>query len=104
MADVLVYRVSVDAAAGDVVERLLTVTVDGQEDAAAAKTFEPSATDLGTVRVPQDAEVVLSLVDVDDVGNKSEPAVLSFTAKDTVPPPAPGGFGVALVGEESQSA
>lgn len=104
MADVLTYRVSVDPAAADVVERLLTVTVDGQEVADAAKTFEPSATDLGVVNVPQGSSVVLSLVDVDDAGNKSEPALLAFSAEDTLPPAAPGGLGVTLVGEEESNA
>lgn len=104
MADVLTYRVSVDPAAADVVERVLTVTVDGQEVVDAAKTFEASATDLGTVSVPQGSAVVLSVVDVDDAGNKSDPALLAFAAEDTLPPAAPGGLGVVLVGEEESNA
>ena len=59
-----------------------------------------AATDLGSVDVPQDALVVLSLVDVDDAGNKSPPATVEFTAVDTLAPAQPGGFNVALVGEK----
>jgi hypothetical protein len=42
---------------------------------------------------------MLSLVDVDDVGNTSPPATLEFVATDTIPPEVPGGFTVSLVRE-----
>jgi hypothetical protein len=99
MANVLTYNVSVNAPVdGDVVLRELTVTVNGVESTVV--TAAGNATDLGSVEVPQDSLVVLSLVDVDDAGNKSEPATVEFTALDTLAPAQPGGFNVTLVSEK----
>jgi len=93
----LVYSVSagpvVDA---DVVARRLTVTVDGVVD---SSDFPADAVSFGEVTVPQGANVVLALVDVDDAGNSSEPAVVEFVATDTIPPVKPGEFGVNLIRE-----
>ncbi len=100
MADVLVYKVSVGPVVdADVVERQLVVAVDGTatDD---VKVFPADTTELGEISVPQGASVVLTLVDVDDAGNRSEPAVLEFVAADTLPPAQPGAFGVTLVREE----
>ncbi len=47
----------------------------------------------------QDSEVSISVVNVDDAGNKSVPRVQSFTLVDTIAPPAPGELGVKVVGE-----
>jgi hypothetical protein len=100
MADNLRYSVTVAAAVdADVVTRVLTVNVDGIGRDSVE--FSGTATDLGEIVVPQDSYVVLSLVDVDDAGNKSEPATLEFTATDTVPPQQPGALGVSLVSEEA---
>lgn len=97
MADKLVYSVKSDApSAADVVARVLTVSVDGVEN---ASQFGAGVTDFGTVEVVEGASVVLTLVDVDNAGNRSEPASVSFVAADTLPPGQPGGFGVTLVGE-----
>lgn len=102
MADVLTYRVSVGPVVdGDVVVRKLSVYLDGAETPREVREYEPSATDLGDLLVPQGASVVLSLVDVDDAGNQSEPATLEFAAVDTLPPAQPGMLGVTLVGEQS---
>jgi hypothetical protein len=98
MANVLTYRVSVTAPVdGDVVSRELTVTVNGVELTVVHAVG--NATDLGSVDVPQDSRVALSLVDVDDAGNRSAPATVEFTAVDTLAPAQPGGFNVTLVGE-----
>lgn len=95
----LVYSVSagppVDA---DVVSRELTVSIAGA--AGTPATFSGTATDLGEVKADHGAEVILSLVDIDDAGNRSEAAVVTFTATDTIPPSKPGEFGVSLVREE----
>jgi hypothetical protein len=99
MANVLTYRVSVNAPVdADVVSRELTVTVNGVESTVV--TAAGTATDLGSVDVPQDSKVVLSLVDIDDAGNKSAPATVEFTALDTLAPAQPGGFNVTLVSEK----
>lgn len=51
--------------------------------------------------VPQDADVTLSLVYVDDAGNVSPPSTQTFHSNDTIPPDAPGAFGeITLLGEE----
>lgn len=98
MADVLTYRVSADSPVdADVVSRAVTVRVNGEDKE--TRVFDGKATDLGTVTVPQDAEVELSLVDTDDAGNNSPAAVFVFTATDTLPPQQPGGFNIALVSE-----
>jgi hypothetical protein len=95
----LVYSVSAAAPIdNDVVERRLTVDVVGSEPT--TTTFPGDATDLGEIKVEQGATVTLSLVDVDDAGNPSEPAVFEFTAVDTIAPAKPGEFGVTLVREE----
>lgn len=100
MADILTYRVSVGPVVdADVVERQLVVAVDGVASVDEFKTFPADATNLGEVSVPQGASVLLTLVDVDDAGNRSEPAVLEFVAVDTLPPAQPGSFGVTLVSE-----
>lgn len=51
--------------------------------------------------VPQDVDVTLSLVYIDDAANVSPPSVQTFHSNDTVPPDAPGPFGeITLLGEE----
>jgi len=103
MADNLTYAISagpvVDA---DVVSRVLTVVIAGEEPS--ERNFPGSAVDFGLLTVPQDSNVVLTLVDVDDAGNKSVPAVVEFVAVDTLPPAQPGGLGVTLVSESTDVA
>jgi len=102
MADVLVYKVSVGAPVdADVVERQLVVAVNGAASPDEFKVFPAATTDLGEIRVKQGDSVLLTLVDVDDAGNRSEPAVLEFVATDTLPPAKPGEFGVTLAAEEA---
>jgi len=95
----LIYAISaappVDS---DVVERQLTIEVG--TEAPKVVTFPSGATSLGEVQAEQGATVTLSLVDLDDAGNPSEPAVVEFVATDTIPPAQPGQFGVTLVREE----
>jgi hypothetical protein len=98
MADSLTYTISAGPVVDvDVVSRVLTVTVGGEEPS--ERSFPGSSVDFGLLTVPQDSTVVLTLVDVDDSGNKSVPAVVEFVAADTLPPTQPGGLGVTLVGE-----
>lgn len=98
MADLLTYNVVATAAVdSDVVGRELVVSVNG--DVKPTVYFAGNTTELGSVTVPQNAEVVLTLTDVDDAGNRSEPTSLIFVALDTLPPSAPGSIGVTLVGE-----
>ena len=95
----LVYTVSAGSAVdADVTGRQLTVVVNGE--VLSVVELAGSATDLGEVKVEQNSNVTLSLVDVDDAGNRSQPAVLDFVATDTIPPAQPGSFGVTLAREE----
>lgn len=99
MANTLVYGVTAGAAgAADVVERRLSITVNGE--VVENRTYAGDIVDLGELKVVQDADVSLALVDVDDVGNVSPPAIYVFKATDTVAPPTPGSFGVNVVREE----
>lgn len=98
MTDTITYQVSAGVpVSGDVVSRVLTVMVDGEQQSSTA--YVGPVTSFGTISVPQDANVTVTLVDVDDAGNKSEPAEYSFVAVDTIPPAQPGALGVTLVGE-----
>ena len=94
----LVYGFSCDIPVdGDVSERRLSVSVNDKEPVVSV--FDATATDLGEFTFTEGDNVVLSLVDVDDVGNVSEPAVVEFVAADTIPPSVPGGFTVSLLRE-----
>lgn len=95
----LVYSVTAGPAVdADVASRRLIVTVNGE---VTSTTEHPKdATTFGEITAPQDASVVVTLVDIDDAGNESQPAFIEFTAKDTIPPSQPGSLGVTLVREE----
>ena len=95
----LVYNVTAGPVVDtDVVERRLTVTVNGE--VSQNTTNSSDTTSFGEFSFSENDNVVLTLVDVDDVGNVSSPAVLEFSAADTIPPAKPGEFGVTLVREE----
>jgi hypothetical protein len=95
----LVYKITagvpVDA---DVVARELSITQNGETIVSTA--FPGDAIDLGEVRAEQGTTIIGSLVDVDDAGNRSQPATFEFVATDTIPPAQPGAFGATLVREE----
>lgn len=95
----LIYKITAAAPVdADVMERRLSVKVnDTNRD---TLLFSSSTTDFGELKVEQSDNVVLTLVDVDDVGNLSNPAILEFTAKDTLPPSEPGSFSISLIREE----
>lgn len=84
----------------DVVSRELSVQVaDGEptvlplaKDQTEAEGFEG----------PQDADVSLSLVDIDDAGNRSEASTLDVTLADTFPPAAPGELSIVQTGEVNE--
>jgi len=94
----LVYGLSCESVGdSDVIERRLIVNVNGVD--VETKLYEATATDLGEFTFVQDDNVVMTLVDVDDVGNTSGPATVEFVAADTIPPAVPGGFSVSLLRE-----
>lgn len=88
--------VAAPASDSDVVERILTKTVNGESS---SKSYAGDASKFDDLTVTQGDLVILSLVDVDDAGNRSGAATLSFTAEDTIPPADPSGLGVTLVSE-----
>lgn len=95
----LVYSVTAaPSLAADTVKRVLNTVVNGE--ARPSDEYDPKTTTFKELSVEEGDRVVLSLVDEDNAGNPSAPAVLEFTATDTIPPPAPGEFGVSLVREE----
>lgn len=95
----LVYNVTAGPVVdNDVIERRLTVTVNGE--VSQTTTSSSDTTSFGEFSFADNDNVVLTLVDVDDAGNVSSPAVLEFAAADTIPPAKPGEFGVTLVREE----
>lgn len=94
----LVYELTCAAPVdADVMERRLTVTVNGV--VLGTDVFSSDVTNLGERSFVHGDSVVLSLVDVDDVGNVSEPAVVTFVASDTIAPSSPA-LNVQLLREE----
>lgn len=99
--EMLLYeiRIAPVSAESDVLERHLKVVVNGTE--VGVVRYARETVKVGGLRFLDGDEVHLELRDVDDAGNASEPAILDFIAKDTIPPDAPEGFGVELIGEVS---
>jgi hypothetical protein len=93
----LIYEVGLASSVSpDVVKRVLSVTVDGTESVTEVDT---TATKFLLNPVKEGANVTVALKDVDDAGNSSEWASVSFVAKDTLPPETPGAPTVVLVEE-----
>jgi hypothetical protein len=94
----LVYELTCDAPRdADVVERRLSVTVNNT--LITVDVFPGNTVHFGEKTFDQGDNVLLSLVDVDDVGNVSEPALVEFVAKDTLPPVPPNMVSVVLLRE-----
>lgn len=98
----LIYEVGLASSVSpDVVKRVLNVTVDGVESVTEVDT---AATKFLLDPVKEGANVTVALKDVDDAGNSSEWASVSFVAKDTLPPETPGAPTVVLVDEVADPA
>lgn len=98
MADTLSYSIKANEPTDpDVEARKLKVEADGVVKLESS--FPANTTDFGVVEVPQDSNVVITLVDVDDSNNESAPLTATFIALDTISPSTPEGLAVALVGE-----
>lgn len=79
----------------DTASRELSITVNGG-DPPTVKTYQPTAAVTDQLIFNQDDQLVLTLVDIDDAGNRSQAsAALSVTVNDDVPPATPGALGVA---------
>lgn len=98
----LIYEVGLASSVSpDVVTRVLSVTVDGAE---VVTEVDAAATKHVLAPVKEGANVTVALKDVDDAGNSSEWASVSFVAKDTLPPETPGAPTVTLVEEVADPA
>ena len=83
----------------DVVERRLSVVAGDGEPT--VKSYPANTANFGEFSFEENVHVVITLVDVDDAGNVSDPAIASFTTSDTIPPRVPVGFAVSLIKELS---
>jgi hypothetical protein len=98
----LIYEVGLASSVSpDVVKRVLKVTVDGAE---VVTEVDTAATKYVLAPVKEGANITVALQDVDDAGNSSEWATVSFVAKDTLPPETPGAPTVTLVEEVADPA
>lgn len=84
------------ASAPDVVRRELTVEINGVP---VVNELPADTLSMAGLQGPQGALVRLSLVDIDDAGNRSPESVLEATLLDTFAPPQPGQMGVTVTGE-----
>jgi len=81
----------------DVVSRELSVKVGEAE--AVVKTVDAVTTEVDGFEGADNAAVAVSLIDVDDAGNRSPAREQTFTLADTIAPPQPGEIGLAVVSE-----
>lgn len=100
MADEILFRVTLPAvSAPDVVRREISLSINGVDSGPFfIDALGSAATE--TFRGPQNATVLVSLIDVDDAGNRSPASSGTFVLLDVVAPPAPGALGIEVVGEE----
>jgi uncharacterized lipoprotein YbaY len=76
--------------AADVVKRELTVSITGVDEPI-VQNLSGKALSSDQIEVDEDAELSVTLVDIDNAGNRSQPsAALVYKVVDDVPPPAPG--------------
>lgn len=82
--------------ASDVVTRELSVTIG---DAGLKVMQLPGIASSYKDEGPQDATVTVSLVDIDDVGNRSPARERTAVLTDTIAPPQPGELAINVTGE-----
>lgn len=98
MADKILYRVLLpEPGARDVVTRELRVATATTEE---IFVLGPAEVQSDLLRGDQGTTVTVSLVDIDDAGNRSEASEAQFFLTDTLPPPKPGELAMVVEGEE----
>lgn len=96
--DMLQFKLVLPApGAPDVVSRELSVKV-GEGDAV-VQPLAPDALEVVGFEGADNAVVAVSLVDIDDAGNRSEAREQQFTLTDTIAPPQPGEIGLQVTAE-----
>lgn len=102
MADIIKFAINLPPkAAPDVVSRELTVAINGNDPV--IRSLDASVTVVDDLEGPQDASVLVILVDTDDNGNRSEASTITFVLVDLIPPPKPGELGVVVLDEKFDS-
>jgi hypothetical protein len=93
----LIYKPILPAStAPDVTVRTLSVVMGADEP------YSVEVDDTTELAVVEGAIVTLVLRDTDDAGTVSDPSpAFTFTAADTIAPPAPGELGVTLIREDT---
>lgn len=83
--------------ASDVVARELTYSIGG--GTTSTEQLDGGATEFGGLVGNDNEPVAVSLVDIDDAGNRSEARSQTFTLTDTLAPPQPGEMGLVIESE-----
>lgn len=98
MADKILYRILLpEPGARDVVTRELRVATATTEE---IFVLGPAEVQSDLLRGDQGTTVTVSLVDIDDAGNRSDASEAQFFLADTLPPPKPGELAMVVEGEE----
>ena len=100
MRDILVYTIKLPVLATptDVVQREITVLPNGGSKRVI--TVTPETTEIQDQVGDQGETGVISLVDIDDSNNRSEPAEINYQLSDTIASPKPGTFSITVVAEK----
>ena len=94
----LVFKFNLpEKSAPDVTSRELTVQ-SGTNDPTLI-TLPPEVTETDTLQGNEGDVLTVSLVDIDDAGNRSEARTQEFTLADTIPPAQPGEIGLVVTEE-----
>jgi hypothetical protein len=98
--DMIQFKVVLpEVADSDVVSRELSVKIgEGEPD---VRIVAAGVVEVEGFEGPQNAPVVLSLLDIDDAENRSEPSTLETVLADTFPPAKPGELSLVATGETS---
>lgn len=84
-----------------VTERKFSLQID--QGTAVNKSYPPETLQSDEVKLPIGSVVHAELIDSDDAGNDSTPAVADFTVTDNVAPAQPGEFGFTATGQVNET-
>jgi hypothetical protein len=84
-----------------VTERKFSLQID--QGTAVNKSYPPETLQSDEVKLPIGSVVHAELIDSDDAGNDSTPAVADFTVTDNIAPAQPGEFGFVATGQVNET-